>query len=419
MSDIKPVSIDFFGTFKFDRCDRCGECLTHCPIMNFPLDKAKEEIKNLIVGNPTQILSDCQSCFTCNFYCEKGCNLTSLILQRWSEQYKREGLRNRGKYFMTLYPNYPNFRSYTLERMTKNERAILEKWGSFKPLKGDTLTYPGCNIILTPTLVQSRLFEECDIRGRLEYCCGETLFRTGYINELKQVTKRLDKWFNILKPKNLMVLCTAGTNVFRNILPNYGLNYQFESATSYIEWLWNRLETGKIRIERKLDYKVTIQDSCYSKMFGDDYMDLPRKILKKIGCEVIELPHNRENMKCCGIGAGFSVKSAYHPFKMRKATIDNLNAVKKTRADILCVYCSGCNQQYHVAKKLYLKGFKMEIYHIVELLQLAIGEEPERMIKRTASKMFWGIMIKQIPNFWSRKRFYLPPIPEDPAEDAY
>jgi hypothetical protein len=419
MDRLKPVSSGFFAAFKFDECDACGECLTHCPVMELPLEKAKEEMQNLINGNPTRVLSDCQSCFTCNFYCEKGCNPTSLILQRWLEQYEREGLRNRGKYFMTLYPYYPNFRSYTLERMTKRERAILKKWGDLKPLKGDTLTYPGCNIILTPTLVQSSLFEECDIRGRLEYCCGETLFRTGYINELKQIARRLDKWFNILRPRNLIVLCTAGTNIFRNVLPNFGLEYQFNSVTSYVEWLWNRLESGEIKIKKKLDLKVTIQDSCYSKMFGDEYMDLPRKILENIGCNIIELPYNRENMKCCGIGAGFSVNSAYHPLKMRKATVQNFNAVKKTKADVLCVYCSGCNQQYHVAKKLYLKRFNIEIYHIIELLQLALGEKPERMINRTASKMLSGIMVKQFPKLWSRKRFFLSPIPEDPAVDAY
>lgn len=86
MGRLKPVSSDFFGPFKFDKCDECGECLTHCPIMDLSLFKAKEGMKNLIAGNPSQILSDCQSCFTCNFYCEKGCNPTSLILQRWMEQ---------------------------------------------------------------------------------------------------------------------------------------------------------------------------------------------------------------------------------------------------------------------------------------------------------------------------------------------
>lgn len=416
---LEPVTSSFFEPFRKEQCEVCGECLTHCPIMELSIDEAQEEMQNLIGGHPTnRVLQDCQSCFTCNFYCKNDCNPTSLILSRWNEQYKEEGLKVRGKFFMTLYPNYPNFRSYTIERMTSEERDILEKWKSLEPLQGDTLTYPGCNVILTPTLVQSKMFEDLDIRGRLEYCCGETLFRTGYVDELRQVTKRLDKWFNILKPKHLLVLCTAGTNVFRNVLPHYGLEYKFETITSYIEWLWERLENGQIEITNLLNLKVTIQDSCYSKMFGDNYMDLPRRILERIGCKVVEMQYNREDMRCCGIAAGFSVDSAYHTFKMRGATVDNLNMIKKTRADALCVYCSGCLQTYHVAKKLYMKPFGMEIYHIIELIQLAIGETPKGLVKRTASKMFMGIM-KQTPKLFSRKKVHIPPIPIDPEDLAF
>ena len=102
--------------------------------------------------------------------------------------------------------------------MTNEEFDLIKRWASLEPLNGDTLTYPGCNVILTPTLTLTSLLEGLDIRGRLEYCCGETLFRTGYKDQLHQVTARLDKWLNTLKPKHLLVLCTAGTNVFRNVL---------------------------------------------------------------------------------------------------------------------------------------------------------------------------------------------------------
>jgi len=419
MGAIRPVNKKFFTPFDFEKCTKCGECFTHCPIIEFTIDHAKAEMANLIAGKRSKLLSKCQSCFTCNFYCTKDCHPASLILQRWNEQYKQNGLKIRGKYFMTLYPNYPNFRTYALERMTKEERSIIDKWKSLSHLNGDTLTYPGCNVILTPTLVQSSLFANCDIRGRLEYCCGETLFRTGYFNELKQVTKRLNRWFKILKPKNLLVLCTAGTNVFKNVLPVYGLDYEFDTITSYIEWLWIRIKENDIEVTNPLDFKVTIQDSCYSKMFGDEYMDLPRKILQALGCKIIEMPFNRENMRCCGVAAGFSVDSAYQPFSMRSATTKNLTDAKKTGADVLCVYCSGCNQQYHVAKKLYFKPFGLEIFHIIELIQFAIGETPRRLIKRTASKMYNGILLKQFPKVISTGKFYLPEIPEEPADQGY
>lgn len=420
MTKLLPVTREFFAPFNLEACTKCGECLMHCPVIKYSAEEAKSEIYNLIEGKKTKkLLSECQSCFTCNFYCKENAHPTSLILQRWNEQYKREGLKIRGKYFMTLYPNYPNFRTVSLNKMTKEEKETLKKWASLEPLKGDTLTYPGCNIILTPTLVQTSFFKDLDIRGRLEYCCGETLYRTGYADQLHQVTARLDKWFNILKPKHLIVLCTAGTNVFKNVLPHYGLKYKFETITPYIELLWKKLESGELKVVNPLNKTVTIQDSCYSKMFGDDYMDLPRKILEKIGCKVVEMECNRENMRCCGIGAGFSVDSAYHALKISKATSRNLDMAKKTGADIFCVYCSGCHQTYYTAKRLYFKKLGMEIYHIIELIQLAIGETPKRMIKRTTRSMFWGNIFHALPKIPLKKTFKLPPIPEDPAEQGF
>ncbi|MEJ2279455.1 MAG: heterodisulfide reductase-related iron-sulfur binding cluster, partial [Candidatus Lokiarchaeota archaeon] len=275
---------------------------------------------------------------------------------------------------MTFYPHYPNFRSYVMERLPNQTKDLVKEWASLKPLKTETLTYPGCNVITFAELTQTKLFSALEIRGRLEYCCGETLFRTGYKEELFQVTKRLDKWFNILKPKHLIVLCTAGTNVFKNVLPNYGLTYKFESIKSYIEYIWEKFEEGKIKIKQELNLTVTIQESCYSKMLGNEYMNLPRKILEKIGIKVIEAEAIKENMRCCGIGGGFSIDSAYHPFKIRNSAVKNLKDFKKTGADAICVYCAGCLATLMTAQKLSLSN--MKVYHILELIQMAIGENP-------------------------------------------
>ncbi|MFX0043563.1 MAG: (Fe-S)-binding protein [Candidatus Hodarchaeota archaeon] len=418
MDEIEPINFEFFSPFNKDACTLCGECFNKCPIMRLSVEHSIEEIKKLIAGEETEkILDNCQSCFACNFYCPENAHPTSLILQRWYEQYKQKGLRKRGRFYMTLYPHYPNFRSYVMQHLPHKTKELVKEWASLDPLKGETLTYPGCNIITFAELTQTSFFKDLDIRGRLEYCCGETLFRTGYKDELFQITKRLDKWFNILKPKKLLVLCTAGTNVFKNVLPHYGLTYKFDEIKSYIQYLWDKLENGEILINQKLNMTVTIQDSCYSKMFGDDYMDLPRKILDKIGVKVIETDTCRENMRCCGIGAGFSVNSAYQPFKIRSATIRNFKNFKKTKADAVCVYCAGCLATFTANKKLYFK--KLRVYHIIELLQFATGENPsltKRNKKKRAKHFFWGTMWKQVPIITSKKTFNLSDIPEDPPK---
>jgi Fe-S oxidoreductase len=422
MNKIKPISIEFFSSFNQEACTKCGICFNKCPVMGLSMEDSVEEIRRLINGEKTRrVLKECQSCFSCNFYCPEDAHPASLILQRWNEMYKREGLKIRGKHYMTFYPYYPNFRSYVMDHMPKKTKELVKSWADLSPLKGDTLTYPGCNVITYAELTQASFFKDLDIRGRLEYCCGETLFRTGYTNELYQVTKRLDIWFNILKPKKLLVLCTAGTNVFKNVLPHYGLTYKFDSIKSYIQYLWEEIENGKIQITNKLDMTVSIQDSCYSKMFGDDYMDLPRKILETIGVKVIEIEACRENMRCCGIGGGFSLDSAYHTMKLRSATVRNIKEFKKAKVDAVCVYCAGCLATYTTAKKLYFGKFK--VYHIIELLQMAMGEKPmsNKEKKKRAKHFFWGIMKKQVPKLLSKKTFKIADLPETPPSysEAY
>ncbi|TFF87085.1 MAG: (Fe-S)-binding protein, partial [Promethearchaeota archaeon] len=373
--ELLPVNEDFFSEFEKEKCNFCGDCLNNCPIIDLSKEEAKRELENLISGQGTKkILSECQSCFTCDFYCPENAHPTNLILQKWNRQYKEEGLKVRGEYYMTLYPHYPNFRSYVMEHLPKETKKLVASWASLEPLKGDTLTYPGCNVITFAELTQTSIFKDLEIRGRLEYCCGETLFRTGYKEKLFQVSERLDKWFNTLKPKHLLVLCTAGTNVFKNVLPNYGLKYQFESIKSYLEYIWEKIQNNEIVIRKKLDLTVTIQESCYAKMFGDEYMNLPRKILNYIGVTVKESPAIREDMRCCGIGAGFSVDSAYHPLKIRSSALKNLKDFKNTDADAVCVYCAGCLATLMTAQKLSFKN--MKVYHILELIQMAIGETP-------------------------------------------
>ena len=418
MNKIKPISIEFFSPFNQEACTQCGICFNNCPIMELSIEDSVEELKRLINGEKTKkILKNCQSCFTCNFYCPENAHPASLILQRWNEKYQEDGLRVRGKYYMTLYPHYPNFRSYVMDHLPNQTKDLVKSWASLDSLKGDTLTYPGCNIITFAELTQTNLFKDLDIRGRLEYCCGETLFRTGYKDQLFQVSKRLDAWFNILKPKNLLVLCTAGTNIFKNILPHYGLKYKFDSIKSYIEFLWEKITNGEIVVKEQLDITVAIQDSCYSKMFGEEYMDLPRKILEFIGVKVIEIDACREDMRCCGIGGGFSVDSAYHPMNLMKSTFRNLKDFKKNKVDGLCVYCAGCLATYMTSMKLYFKK-RMKVFHIIELLQMAIGETPmsHKAKKKRAKDFFRGIMKKQLPKTLSRKTFKIAEISENPPD---
>jgi len=103
MSKIQPIDEDFYSTFDEEACNLCGKCFHKCPIMQLPIDFAIREMKKLIAGEKTEkVLNECQSCFSCNFCCPQNAHPASLVLQRWNEEYKKNGLRKRGEYFKTL-----------------------------------------------------------------------------------------------------------------------------------------------------------------------------------------------------------------------------------------------------------------------------------------------------------------------------
>ena len=66
---------------------------------------------------------------------------------------------------------------------------FLARWRRDEPAR--EFLYAGCNLITTPYLTSSRLFRGIEIRGGLDYCCGEMLFRMGLYEAVGQVARRL------------------------------------------------------------------------------------------------------------------------------------------------------------------------------------------------------------------------------------
>ncbi|MBN2159744.1 MAG: (Fe-S)-binding protein [Spirochaetes bacterium] len=392
--------MDLFHDFDPAKCRECGECFHQCPVMTLPLERAKEERRRLNRGEGSEyVLRHCTSCFACNFTCPENCNPAQQILDIWHAEYLERGMPLRARYYD---PNTtPNFRTYVVERMPDDERAMVEKWKDRSPAR--EIFYPGCNFTTVPYLAKTGLLEGVEIRGSLDMCCGETYYRMGLYDEVRTVARRLEAYFNGMGVKRMIIPCTAGRNMFTNVLPRFGVTFNFE-IEHMLPWLWRRIESGEIQIRRKLNMTVTIQESCYGKMFGEGYMDLPRKILQRIGVTVREEELARERTLCCGIAGGFSIRSGYHPWDITRATFRTLNMAKRSGADAIAVYCAGCLQMLTVGQIAHPFN-NMPVYHVLELLQMAIGEEPARLNRKRGRTMFAGVMRHQLPVVLSGKRF--------------
>jgi len=397
--------MDLFDKFNAEKCTQCGECFQQCPVMQLPLKVAKDEIRRLLDGDDTKhVLQKCTSCFACNFVCPEGCNPTQMILDIWHEKSVSQGLPLRAMYYTP--DSALNFRTYVLDRLPDDEKALVKSWDDRSPCQ--EIFYPGCNWITVPYITRTKLLEGVNIRGSLNLCCGETYYRTGQYDMVEKAARRLEAWHKQLGFKRMIIPCTAGRNMFTNVLPKFGVKLDFE-VQHLLPWLLERIEKGEIRITNPLNMTVTIQESCYGKFFGEEYLDIPRKLLRMMGAEVVEEDLSRQKALCCGIGGGFSYYSAYNPWDITLATIRTLRLAQKTRAQALAVYCAGCLQMLTVGQIVYPN--RMPVYHIFELLQMAVGEQPARLHKARARTMFKGVVIHQFPKVLSRKRFFMRDLP--------
>ena len=88
-------------------------------------------------------------------------------------------------------------------------------------------------------------------------------------------------------------------NALRNEYRGLGANYP---VRHYTELLAELLESGEIAV-RPLGYRVTYHDPCYLARYNA-VLDAPRRILRALGCELVEMPRNGLDTFCCGAGGG-------------------------------------------------------------------------------------------------------------------
>lgn len=397
--------------FDAERCTECARCLTECPVMHLPEPEAVARVRALkrYAADPEytdataeRVLRACTSCFACNVICPEDCRPANLFLDLWYRAYQREGLPARAQYF--LPHSLENFRTFAMDRFPPEFKEAVESWKSTEPAA--EVFYTGCNLIATPYLTFSRLFDGLAIRGGLEYCCGEMYFRMGLYDQVEEIARKLTAYFRAIGARKVYGLCTACLNVLDNVLPQFGADFTGIEFVPYLKVIHGRLASGELPLVKRFEGRtITIQDSCHAKIFEEGYADWPRRILELLGFTILEAAQHGDTALCCGIGSGFSHDAAYGKLDMIRGQRQCTKNLNDAGADCIGVYCSGCLQTLSTAK--YVAWSPRPIYHVIELIQEAIGETPRRAQGRLARHLLEGTVLRQRI---AGRRFSPPPI---------
>jgi Fe-S oxidoreductase len=230
------------------------------------------------------------------------------------------------------------------------------------------LYFPGCMATYRAKDIARSTIEllrrggvEFELLGEDEWCCGSVMLRTGNADVADELREHnLDAF----KKHDADVVITSCSGCFKTIKQDYEKmagSLEFE-VKHVLEILKELIEEGKLIFpETKL--KVTYHDPCHLGRHSGMY-DLPRDILKSIeGLELVEMPRNRENARCCGAGGG--VRAAYRELADKMADTRIEEAVG-TGAEVLTSACPFCTFALREAAER--NGSKIRVLDLPELL---------------------------------------------------
>ncbi len=412
--------------FNFEECNLCGECFQKCPELKLSEKEARNEIKKILEGikgfknsghsekkkanflkfiNSSEVLTHCSSCFSCNFFCSRGCNPYFLILECLNEKYKRLGLPAINK--LVIPTERKNIWQETARHLSEEEKRLLTEWQNLeKKLNArNEILLTGCFTNLMPYLIDTKILMEIPIFGthRL-WCSGGHIFQLGLLDVVKEIgTKNIEFFNNCLKGKfnKVIPIMDAEYIMMKYIYPEYyGINFNIE-LEPFLFWLKRKLKNKEIQLNKNINKRITIHDNCFAKAEGEILFNSVREIVEIIGSEIKEMKHNKYNSLCCGFGHGCTYKNPiFIPSRIIKGSIKKLKEAEKTRAEAMVVYCSGCLVILSMAKAI-LKS-KIEIYHIFELVQMAAGETPHHLHTKRGKEIFKIMFVNFIKSIWEK-----------------
>jgi Fe-S oxidoreductase len=169
-------------------------------------------------------------------------------------------------------------------------------------------------------------------------------------------------------------------HTLRNEYPQHGGDW---TVLHHSQLLLELLDEAAISPRRPLGYRVTYHDPCTLGRYNGVY-EAPRRVLAAIGCELVEMPRNRDNSFCCGAGGGRIWMSELKREGVKRPSEQRIDeAVALGGLDYFVVCCPKDVTMYEDAIKTSGHQGELELRELSELvleaLDLAV-EEPARAV---------------------------------------
>ena len=379
MADLDQERIGFVELADFsdkyllslDACTKCGKCHEACPATSagYPLSprdlvlSLRELANDKLSGartpdGPIQVTGDgvnlirpetlwsCRTCGACTEICPVGIEHLPMIVQM------RRALIEAGEFDPMLQP--------TLKSLQKSGNALGEsrrkrpRWTrkldfTIKDARAepvDVLWYVGDYASFDPrsqkvTLAFARILHAAGVDFGILYegeqTAGNDVRRIGEEGLFQALAEANIALLNECEFKSIVTTDPHTFNTIKNEYPDLGGKYEIEHASAMLERL---IDAGLVPTPNRLSYKVTYHDPCHLGRLNQGYGP-PRRVLSKLGLDLVEMPRSKCNSFCCGAGGG-RIWLPEPPELEKPAEIRAREAAEIDGLEVLVVNCPKC-----------------------------------------------------------------------------
>ena len=402
---------------EVDSCTWCGRCQEVCPVYSggFPLSPKNLVLKvNAYMNRSTRgtaggngslhgsIISgpELWSCTTC-MACEETCPVwieqprmivdmrKHLVNEGEMDQELQDALTHLGRYGNSLGQSDRKRAQWTKDLPFPIKDARKEPV-DYLWFVGDYASYDARVLPITRTT--AKILHHLNLNFGILY---EAERNSG--NDARRVGE--EGLFDLLREKNLLAmskaqfttLITTDPHTYNTLKNEYGANgktresnngapFKRDSVLHYTELFDSLLQNGLLKINKPLGYTVTYQDPCYLGRYNGIY-EAPRRVLRSLGVNLVELPRNRSESSCCGAGGGRIWMKDMPDIKERPATGRIREALTLKNVTHLVVTCPKDYAMFQDAVKTVGGEDRLRVVDLGELVYEAMGIEEGEVVR--------------------------------------
>ncbi len=334
---------DVISSEELWACTSCQACVNICPVFNDQLSSIVDMRRYLVIeGEVDPQLQDALA-----------------NLGRYGNSFGKSD-RMRAKWTKPIQPKIPDARRAEVEYL----------W-----FVGDYASYHAS--MIEKTQLMAEVFQSAEIDFGILYD-GER--NSG--NDVRRVGE--EGLFDMLAEKNQFALSkslfqtivTSDPHSYNTLKNEYSQNGDESYSVLHYSQLFDQmLSSGKLKITKPLDYKVTYHDPCFLGRYNGEY-EAPRRVIETLGCKLVEMPRSRENTFCCGAGGGRIWMEDPPEVTERPAELRVKEAASLEDVGVLVVSCPKDLVMFQDAVKTADLEGKLIVKDLIELIAEATEKGP-------------------------------------------